>query len=240
MSCEIFFDKIQSIIEEVRKNDLDTIHAASELVADCIMNGGIVQTFGCGHSRAAAMEISMRAGGLVPVKLMDEPSQGRYEKIPGVGKAFMSQYDARPGDLFIIISNSGVNPMPVEVAQHAKSIGCKVIGLTALEVSKSAPVKPEGGKRLHELADIVLDLHSCYGDAAIEVKGLPGKVCGTSSIIAAYLLDGVMLEAVELMIARDFNPPVLLSGNIQGGEEQGREMIMKYYDRLLRNHTLYV
>jgi uncharacterized phosphosugar-binding protein len=240
MSCEAFFDKVQSILDEVRMNDLNTIHAAAELVADCIMGGGIVQAFGCGHSRAAAMEISMRAGGLVPVKLIDEPSQGRYEKVPGVGTAFMSQYDARPGDLFIIISNSGGNPMPVEVAQYAKRIGCKVIALTALEVSKSAPVKPEIGKRLYEIADIVLDLHSCYGDAAIEVNGLAGKVCGTSSIISAYLLDGVMLEAIELMVERGFTPPVLQSGNIEGGEEQGRALIMKYYDRLLRNHTLYI
>jgi uncharacterized phosphosugar-binding protein len=168
MSCETYFEKVRSLLDEVQKNDLESIHAAAELVAETVMNGGIVQAFGCGHSRAAAMEISMRAGGLVPVKLVDEPSQGRYEKIPGVGATFMSRYDARPGDLFIVISNSGVNAMPVEVAQHAKKLGCKVIAVTAVEVCKATPVKPDGN-RLLELADVVLDLHSCYGDAAIDV-----------------------------------------------------------------------
>jgi uncharacterized phosphosugar-binding protein len=240
MSCEIYFDKIAELMEEVRRNDLERIRAASGLVAACIMGGGIVQAFGCGHSRASAMEVSMRAGGLVPVKLIDEPSQGRYEKVPGAGSAFMQQYDARAGDLFIIISNSGANPMPVEVALHAKSIGCGVIALTALTVAKAAPVMAACGKRLFELADVVLDLHSCYGDAAIEVPGVPARVCGTSSVIAACILNGVMLEAIELMAAKGYEPPVLLSGNIEGGEEQGRAIVIKYHDRLLRNHTLYI
>lgn len=239
MSCETYFEKVRSLLDEVQKNDLESIHAAAELVAETVMNGGIVQAFGCGHSRAAAMEISMRAGGLVPVKLVDEPSQGRYEKIPGVGATFMSRYDARPGDLFIVISNSGVNAMPVEVAQHAKKLGCKVIAVTAVEVCKATPVKPDGN-RLLELADVVLDLHSCYGDAAIDVPGVPTKVCGTSSILAAYLLNGVMLEAIEQMVEKGYEPPVLLSGNIEGGDEYGRKLVMKYYDRLLRNHTMYI
>ena len=239
MSCETYFNHVRALMDEAQKDDLEAIHAAAVLVAETVMRGGIVQAFGCGHSRAAAMEIAMRAGGLVPVKLIDEPSQGRYEKVAGVGAAFMSQYDARPGDLFIIITNSGVNPMPVEVAQHARKLGCKVIALTAVEVCRSATVK-EGAKRITELADVVLDLHSCYGDAAIEVEGVPTRVCGTSSILSAFLLNGVMLEAIETMVQKGFQPPVLLSGNIAGGEEQGRKLIMQYYDRLLRNHTLYI
>ncbi|MEN6593533.1 MAG: SIS domain-containing protein [Clostridiaceae bacterium] len=239
MSCETYFDHVRALMDEAQKTDMEAIHAAAALVAETVMRGGIVQAFGCGHSRAAAMEIAMRAGGLVPVKLIDEPSQGRYEKVPGVGTAFMSQYDARPGDLFVIITNSGVNPMPVEVAQHARKLGCKVIALTAVEVCGSTPVK-EGAKRITELADVVLDLHSRYGDAAIEVEGVPTRVCGTSSILSAYLLNGVMLEAIETMVQKGFQPPVLLSGNIAGGEEQGRKLIMQYYDRLLRNHTLYI
>ena len=239
MSCETYFDHVRALMDRAQKQDMEAIHAAADLVAETVMRGGIVQAFGCGHSRGAAMEIAMRAGGLVPVKLIDEPSQGRYEKVPGVGTAFMSQYDARPGDLFVVITNSGVNPMPIEVAQHAKKLGCKVIALTAVEVCQNAPVK-EGAKRITELADVVLDLHSCYGDAAIAVEGIPTRVCGTSSILSAFLLNGVMLEAIETMVQKGFQPPVLMSGNIAGGEEQGRKLIMQYYDRLLRNHTLYI
>ncbi len=240
MSCERYFDQIDALMERVRKNDLDSIHAAAELVAQTIMSGSIVQAFGCGHSRAAAMEISMRAGGLVPVKLVDEPSCGRYEKIPGAGTKFISEYDARPGDLFIIVSNSGVNPMPLEIAAYVKNLGCKVIALTAVEVSSKDAAQTPEGKRLFELADVTLDLHSCYGDAAIEVAGVPTKICGTSSVMSDILLNGVMLEAVEIMVEKGFEPPVLRSGNLEGGEDYGRRLIMRYYDRLLRNHTYYI
>jgi len=240
MGFERYFDKIASLMTTIRENDGESIHAAAQLVAETVMRGSIVQAFGCGHSRAAAMEISQRAGGLVPVKLMDEPSQGRYEKIPGVGSFYMTECDVRPGDLFIIISNSGVNPMPLEVAAYVKKLGCKVIAVTALEESSKAKAKTADGKRLFELADVVLDLHSCYGDAAMEVDGVPTKVCGTSSIVADLLLNGVMLEAIELMVEKGYEPPVLLSGNIEGGDEYSRKLIMRYYDRLLRNHIYYV
>jgi len=240
MRCERFMDHIVSLMDEVKKNDLPAICKAAELVADTIMGGGIVQAFGCGHSRAAGMEISQRAGGLVPVKLLDEPSQGRYEKVPGVGTRYMTECDVRPGDLLIIISNSGGNPMPLEVAGFAKKVGCKVIAVTALEVSKEEKEKHPEKPRLFELADCVLDLHSCHGDAAFAVEGVPSKVCGTSSVMAALLLDSVMLEAIEIMVERGYQPPVLLSGNVEGGEEYGRKLMMQYMDRLMRNHTYYL
>jgi len=86
----------------------------------------------------------------------------------------------------------------------------------------------------------VLDLHSCHGDAAFDVEGVPSRVCGTSSVMAAMLLDSVMLEAIEIMVSRGYEPPVLLSGNIEGGEDYGRKLMMKYMDRLMRNHTYYL
>jgi len=235
-----YMDHIASLMEEVKRNDLPAIEQAATMVADTIMGGGIVQAFGCGHSRAAGMEISQRAGGLVPVKLLDEPSQGRYEKVPGVGTRYMTECDVRPGDLIIIISNSGGNPMPLEVAAFAKKVGCRVIAVTALDVSKAEKEKAPDKTRLYELADCVLDLHSCHGDAAFTVEGVPSKVLGTSSIMAALLLDSVMLEAMEIMVERGYEPPVLLSGNVEGGEEYGRRLMMKYLDRLMRNHTYYL
>ena len=239
MGYERYFDKIESLLTLARESERDSIRAAGALVAQTIEAGGIVQAFGCGHSRAGAMEISMRAGGLVPVKLLDEPSQGRYEKVQGVGAKYMTECDVRPGDLFIIISNSGVNPMPVEVAEHAKKLGCKVVALTTLEVAKTEKPRSASGRKLFELADVVVDLHSCYGDAALEVDGVESKVCGTSSVVADVLLNGNMLEAIERMVADGVEPPILSSGNVAGGEEKSRALVMKYYDRLLRNHTLY-
>lgn len=239
MSGTRYFDRIAEILDVIRQKDLAEITKAARLVADTVEKGGIVQAFGCGHSRAGAMEISRRAGGLVPVKLLDEPSEGRYEKVQGVGTLYMSECDVRPGDLFVIISNSGVNPMPVEVALFAKKLGCPVIALSALDVAHAEKPRSASGKKLYEIADVTLDLHSVYGDAAIEVEGVESKVCGTSSVITDCLLNAMMLEAIEMMVEDGFEPPVLSSGNVEGGEERSRALVMKYYDRMLRNHRLY-
>ena len=234
MGYERYFDHILALISELKEQEADAIHTAADIVADTIMKGSIVQAFGSGHSRAAAMEISQRAGGLVPVKLLDEPSQGRYEKVKGLGTVFMQEVDARPGDCFIIISNSGNNPLPIEIAACAKKAGCRVIAVTSREIANQ-----KDGVHLHDFADAVLDLHSCEGDAAMTVEGVPSKVCGTSSIAADVILNSVMLEAIEKMVEKGFEPPVLLSGNVEGGMEYGRKLVMRYMDRLLRNHTYY-
>ena len=234
MGYERYFDHILTLLNEIKVQEEQSIHEAAQLVAKTIMKGSIIQAFGSGHSRAAAMEISQRAGGLVPVKLLDEPSQGRYEKVKGVGTTFMQEVDARPGDCFIIISNSGSNPMPLEIAACAKKAGCHVIAVTAKEIASQ-----NEGVHLHDLADVVLDLHSCHGDAAMVVEGVPSKVCGTSSVCADVILNSVMLEAIEIMVEQGYEPPVLLSGNVEGGMEYGRKLVMRYMDRLLRNHTYY-
>lgn len=229
-----YFDHIMNLLNEIKEQEETVIHEAAKLVAETIMKGSIVQAFGSGHSRAAAMEISQRAGGLVPVKLLDEPSQGRYEKVKGIGITFMQEVDARPGDCFIIISNSGNNALPIEIATCAKKVGCKVIAVTSKEIANQKDCI-----HLHDLADVVLDLHSCPGDAAMEVEGVPTKVCGTSSVCADVILNSVMLEAIEIMVEHGYEPPVLLSGNVEGGMEYGRKLVMRYMDRLLRNHTYY-
>ncbi len=234
MGYERYFDHILTLLSEIREKEADSIHAAADLAAKTIMNGSIIQAFGSGHSRAAAMEISQRAGGLVPVKLLDEPSQGRYEKVKGVGTMYMQEVDARPGDCFIIISNSGTNPLPVEIASCAKKVGCSVIAVTSKEIANQ-----KEGIHLHDVADVVLDLHSCEGDAAMFVEGVRSKVCGTSSVCADVILNSVMLEAIEKMAEKGYEPPVLLSGNVEGGMEYGRQLVMRYMDRLLRNHTYY-
>ena len=239
MSYCDYFDTISAMMDKVRREDAQQIHDAACLVCDTVMGGGIVQAFGSGHSRKGAMEISRRAGGLVPVKCLDEPSQGRYEKVEGVGTEYMRECDVRAQDAFVLISNTGINPMVIEIAECAKKRGCKIIAVTALEVSCAMKSKHSSGKKLYELADVVLDTKSVYGDAAMSVEGVPGKVCGTSSIICDLLLNGMMLEAIELMVERRFEPPIFMSGNVPGGVEQGERMIKKYHDRLLRNHIYY-
>jgi len=234
MSYLDFFSVIENMIEDIKKTQGDNIKKAGEIIADTVMNGGIVQAFGSGHSYAGALEICHRAGGLIPTKAIKEPSQGKYETIEGAGSLFIKEVDIRPEDCFVFISNSGRNPMPIEMAQYVKEKGNKIIVVTCLEASKNMKSRHSSGKKLYEFADVVLDNRGVEGDAAVKVEGLDTKVCGTSSITTAVLLQATVLHAVETMIMRGFTPPVYLSQNIDGGPEYNQKMQAKYADRLYR------
>lgn len=222
------------MLTEVEADQSENISKAAELIADSIMNGGIIQSFGSGHSYAAAIEVANRAGGLFAAKLIKDPAMGMYEALEGTGNILLRRVEILPEDCVIIISNSGRNPLTIEMAMKIKTIGAKLIVVTSLAASKHLKSRHSSGRLLYEFADVILDNHSVDGDAAIEVKGLDAKVCGTSSIGSAALLQATILRSIELMISRGFNPPVRISANVDGGTERSLEIEKKYTHRI--NH----
>jgi uncharacterized phosphosugar-binding protein len=222
-----YFDVIKNLMQVLEKEE-EHMKKAAHFITESIMSGGIIQTFGSGHSFAASLEIAGRAGGLLPVKAVYEETFGRYEKIEGVGNEFLKYWDLRENDCVIIISNSGRNPFIVELAMYVSSRNIPLIAVTALDVSKNTPSRHSSGKRLFELADVVLDNHSTEGDAAVQIEGLKTKVGGTSSISADLLLNQTVVFAIEEMISKGFNPPVLMSANIDGGPEFNEKLMEKY------------
>ena len=233
MSLE-FFDEAKRLLAVLEEKEKRHIHEAAKIVAEGIMNGGITQAFGCGHSYAAAIEISGRAGGLIPSKIIQDPSGGIYEQVEGVGTVLVNDIMIEPNDIFFLISNSGRNPESIEIAQWVKDHGNKLIVVTALESSKASTSRHSSGKLLYEFADVVLDNHSVFGDAALEVKGLDTKICGTSSFAAVLLLQQVIYESVSIMIEKGYIPPVYKSANIDGGPEFNDALRKQYAERLFR------
>lgn len=228
-----FFEKIEEIIP-VLKQEEPNMRKAGHLVAQSIMGGGILQAFGSGHSASVAVEICGRAGGLIPSKQVKELSGGYYERIEGVGTEFATMWDLRKNDCLFIISNSGRNPLIIEMALHAREIGVPVIAVTALEVGRHSTSRHSSGKLLWQLADVVLDNHSVEGDACIELPGMPTKVAGTSSICSDLLVDQTMIFAIREMLEAGYVPPVFMSANVDGGPEFNKKLTDKYADRLYR------
>ncbi len=227
-----YYEVIDALLKEVEESQAENVTRAAELIADSIMSGGILQAFGSGHSMSAATEITGRAGGLIPAKQIKEPAQGAYERIEGVGAAFCQKLDVRKEDVVVLISNSGRNPLPIEIAIHCRQVGAKVIVATSLGASKKLSSRHSGGKNLWEYADVVLDNCVAEGDASIQLPGMPVKVCGTSSVSVAVLENAMILEAVEIMLAKGFQPPVFMSSNVDGGPEYNEKLTKQYFDRL--------
>lgn len=234
MSYLSYINFINDLIEDLKETQADSIKKAGEIIAESIMNGGILQAFGSGHSYASAIEITGRAGGLIPAKPIIDKANGAYETIEGVGTKLMKDVDIRPNDCFVVISNSGRNPLGIEIADSIKKRGNKLIVVTSLEVSQTMTSRHSSGKKLYEFADVVLDNRAIDGDAAIEVPGLPVKVCGTSAVTAAILLQCTVLEAIEIMVAKGFTPPVYMSSNVDGGPEFNDKYLAQYADRINR------
>ena len=234
MSSDKFFNKVDELIADIKATQKKNISDAAAVIANSIMSGGIIQAFGSGHSYAAAIEIAGRAGGLIPAKVIEDKAKGQYEVIEGVGKKLMETADINPKDCFVIISNSGRNPLPIEIAQCAKEKSCKIIVVTSYEVSKKLTSRHSSGKKLYDFADVILDNRGTEGDSAIELPGLPVKVCATSSIAAALLLNCTVLEAIEIMLSKGYTPPIYMSENVDGGHEFNNKVKMKYANRIYR------
>lgn len=219
-------------LDEVFDGQEDALREAAEIFANTIERGGIIRAFGSGHSHANALEICGRAGGYIQTKIVREPALGIYEMLDGVGDQFWYKLDLRPEDCFVVISNSGRNPLPVELAMHAREAGVKVIAVTALDVSSAGTSRSKSGKRLFECADVVLDNKSSFGDAALEVEGLSTRVGGTSLYTGCLLLDCAIMESIDILLERGVQPPLYMSANVDGGPEFNQRLLDQFKDRL--------
>ena len=232
MSYELFFDEVAKMFREIRRNEGEHIRQAAGLIAESIMKGGVVQVFGNGHSYVGASDLLERAGGLVPVKSMGPVEYNPYEKLEGVGTIMMEKVEIRPEDVCLINTHAGRNPLGVEVAMKIKEAGVPLIVVTAYESSMQLTSTHSSGKMVRDFADVILDTKGVYGDAAIQLPGMPTKVGATSTAAAALLIQCTVLEAVELMLSRGFKPPIYRSCNVDGGREANRALVEQYAHRI--------
>jgi len=233
-----FFEKSNQLQASVYAANAKTLQQAGLRVADSIAADGVLHTFGSGHSQILAAEIERRAGGLVPVSSINDPADGWPEQIPGYGarlfQRYAYQYAVQPNDVVLVISNSGRNASPIEVAMEAKAAGLSVIVLTSLEMSQATSSRHPSGKKLYELGDFVLDNGGEPGDAALEAPGFAYKVGPTSTMSGALLLNLLSMEIIEQLIAAGVTPPTYVSQNADGGAAHNETLAKKYRHRIRR------
>lgn len=224
---ERYFDLVVDLLLSLRESQRSAIAAAADAIAAALQADGVVHLFGTGHSHMLAEEVFHRAGGLIPVEAMLDSrivlSGGvrrstATERTPGAAADIASRYDLRAGDVGIVISNSGRNPAPVEMAQLMKARGIRVVALTSITHSSALPPLPAHAQRLFEIADIVLDNGGPYGDASIRLDWVPNPVGPTSTIAGAALLHAVFIGAMERLVAAGRSVVNFPSGNLQGAD----------------------
>lgn len=234
MSLQEQFNKnIDIVINEIRKTQAENIEEAAKIIATTVENGGIIQAFGSGHSFAGAIEIAGRAGGFIPSKAIDNfyGINGWLETVEGVGTAFIKQVNIEESDTFVIISNSGKNPLHIEFAKYIKDFGCKLIVFTNFSDAK------ENAKNCDSIlnyANVIIDNCGYTGDCSIKLEEYEINVAPTSSIAVAHIASLMILRAIEILTERGINPPIYKSANIKGGREYNQALRKKYAHRLNR------
>jgi uncharacterized phosphosugar-binding protein len=215
------------LVERLGSEEWPRIAAAADLLTEAIASGRMVHAFGSGHSHMLAEELFYRAGGLVRVRpilfeglmLHGSATLGTtLERLPGLAAALFADHPMDPGDVLIVASNSGSNAVTTELAMLARDHDVRTIAITSLRHATSSSARVSGGPRLHELADVVIDNGGAVGDAAVAIEGLATQVGPTSTVVGAAILDALVAEVVERLVARGIAPEVYASSNVAGGD----------------------
>lgn len=232
-----YFEKLKHHLDHIVSGQEDAIRQAAAWVAQTLVEDRLLHTFGTGHSHIIGLELFVRAGGLANVNAMLDSTvmtaegarrSAEIERIPGLAKIIWDQHKIHPGDLMLVVSNSGRNAMPIEVAMLAKTHGLRVIAITSLEQSGRYPSRHPSGEKLFEIADLILDNRVPPGDGIMRVDGnLTGAV---STISGVFLVHLIATEGMKLAAAQGVKLPVYFSQNIDGFSNE--ELYGKYESRI--------
>lgn len=233
--ADTYYQRTLEMLATAREKNAATIAQLAPLLGACVARGDMIHTFGSGHSEIIAREIVGRAGGLVCITAIPDPTAVFIENLVGYGTKLVERYDRqyelRPGEIVIVISNSGKNASPLEVAHHAKKKGCIVVGLCSLAMSTTAKTVHPEGLNLHAVADYVLDNGGVPGDAIMPVTDAV-STGPTSTFIGCSLLNWLMIATMEWLRDHGHDLPVLRSQNVPGSIERNRAVGAKYKHRL--------
>ncbi|MGW9643230.1 SIS domain-containing protein [Streptomyces albidoflavus] len=242
-----FLDAAMALLARVREEEAGSIAAAGALLADTAASGGRLFAFGAGHSSLPAQDLVYRAGGLALMNLLAGPGLvgvdvrpatlgSALERVEGYAAAVLDSSPLRAGDALVIISLSGRNALPVEMAQAARARGVRVIGVTSVAYAEKTTARNPSGTFLKDHCDVVLDNKIAVGDAELSVEGIGAPFAPASTVVTSAVLQAVMASAAGALLERGVEPPMLRSGNVDGGHAWNAEVFATYRDRIFYQH----
>jgi uncharacterized phosphosugar-binding protein len=223
-----------AVVEETNAVTLDRVGNA---VVDAIASDGLVFTAGTGHSAVPVLESFYRAGGLACVYPIYHPALNPFEgaatsthleRSSGLAQSLVEAAGAGKGDIAFVFSNSGVNPVPVEIAVHLKERGVGVAVVSSRQHMEAAPRRHE--HRLDEFADHLLDTLVPFGDSSYPPDN--PATGALSSLVCLYLWNLLLARVIELGRARGIDVPLWESANTARGQERNQTLLNRYRRRI--------
>lgn len=228
MTASLFFSKIQELIRQLSQESLGAIQEAAHFMADSIAQGRAVYYYGSGHSILPVLDVFPRYGsfvGLQPIhdtRLMwfnvigpgGTPELLWLERQEGYVKHVLDSYILDPRDTMIVISHGGLNAAGIEAAMIAKEHGLKVIAITSLANYRNNPPRHSSGKKLADLADVVIDNGAPPEDSLVKIDGWDEPVAASSTITAICISMALVAETANLLAERKIHIPTFISPNV--------------------------
>ncbi|MEU3603589.1 SIS domain-containing protein [Streptomyces sp. NPDC006798] len=242
-----FFDAAIDLLARVRNEESENITAAGAAIADTVAAGGRLFAFGAGHSSLAAQDVVYRAGGFAVMNLLAVPGVvgvdvipatlgSALERVEGLAGAVLDTSPAKSGDVLVIISLSGRNALPVEMAVNARALGLKVIGVTSVAYAEETRSRHVSGSFLKDHCDVVLDSKIAIGDTVLTHDAIEAPFSPASTVVTSALMQAMMAAAAENLAERGVEPPLLRSGNVDGGHEWNGRVMTENRERIFYRH----
>jgi uncharacterized phosphosugar-binding protein len=235
-----YLNRIHELLDEQHNAGAEHIAAAGERLATIIAEGGIIHAFGSGHSSLLAQEVFHRAGGLAPINAMLDVNLTIFgtsrpsllERQEGYAASLFTTYDVRAGEALLVMSNSGINPVPIEVAMHARERGLLTIAVGSAAAYANATSRHSSGKTLFDVADLVLDTRVPAGDALQPIGDTGITLGATSTILGSALLNALVIATAESLARQGAAIPAFVSQNVPGGDEANLDLMERYRHRI--------
>ncbi len=239
-----YLEQSAEIIEKIRTTQMETLDNAADICAKSISTGGLVHLFGTGHSRIIVEEIFPRHGsfpGFHPIVELSltyhnavvGPNGQRQamflEHIEGFAKVILRNFVITAPDCFLILSNSGINEVVVDMALEVKARSLPVIAIVSVDHCRASEARHSSGKRLIDVADIVIDNCTPAGDAMVRVEGLSDPV-GPGSTIGGAAVANALKCLIAEKLTRFGQPPIILTSAYFIGPEKSAEQFERCYD----------
>jgi uncharacterized phosphosugar-binding protein len=253
-AAQRYFHATIELLHQLERETAPEIERAAEICAASIGSGGLVFLFGNGHSRMMCEEMTPRQGcyagwvALVELALSNHANiigtNGlraplHLEKYEGYAGEILKGFHFGPHDAFIVISTSGIRPVVVEMALGAKERGLPVIAMLSRRHCEQSPPAHSSGKKLIDVADVILDNQCPPGDCVVELEGLEWRTGPTSTVTGGMIINMLRCATAERLLARGMKP-VLLPSHQFVGNTSAQEQLERFYEAYRKSlHHLY-
>lgn len=248
MSMNKYREQVTKVLERIWTTQTASIEKAAAMMAESIAAGGLVHLFGSGHSVLPVQDVFPRYGSFPVFRpLMDARLQWQnvlgsggakgllwLERREGYAKVLFENEPIRKGDVMVVFSHGGMNAVGIEVAIEARERGLKVVAITSMDNQSRSKSTHSSGRKLSEVADVVIDNCVPAEDALVAIEGWKAPVAAGSTVAFVTIANSIVAEVAAQIGKRGMTPPVFVSPNVPGIPADNNPQVFAAYEKALR------